>query len=215
MGEGERVERRLVAILAADVVGYSRLIGLDETGTLAALRALRKNIVDPKIEKHQGRIVKLMGDGVLVEFPSVVEATQCAVGVQRAMVAHNTCEPGDRQIEFRVGINVGDIIVEGEDILGDGVNIAARMEGLAEPGGICISRAAFSQVRDKLPLVFEDLGEIAVKNIARPVQVYRVLLEKVTEPRLARAIRPHRRGTAKRLAAAASVASVLAIGGAL
>lgn len=215
MGEGERVERRLVAILAADVVGYSRLIGLDETGTLAALRALRKNIVDPKIEKHQGRIVKLMGDGVLVEFPSVVEATQCAVGVQRAMVAHNTCESGDRQIEFRVGINVGDIIVEGEDILGDGVNIAARMEGLAEPGGICISRAAFSQVRDKLPLVFEDMGEIAVKNIARPVQVYRVLLEKVTEPRLARAIRPHRRSTAKRLVAAASVASILAIGGAL
>ena len=152
-------------------------MGEDEVGTLAALKSLRQDIVDPSIAAHHGRIVKLMGDGMLVEFPSVVEATECAVEVQRAMAAHNAGEPEEGRIEFRIGINLGDIIVDGDDIQGDGVNIAARLEALADPGGICIRRAVRNQVRDKLPYAYEDMGEIEVKNIARPIRVFRVLLD--------------------------------------
>jgi TolB-like protein/class 3 adenylate cyclase len=166
--------RRLTAILAADVAGYSRLMGADEEGTHERLKAHRRELVDPKIAEHHGRMVKTTGDGVLVEFPSVVDAVRCAVEVQRGMVERNSAIPLAERIEFRVGINVGDIIAESEDIFGDGVNVAARLEALAEPGGICVSRVVRDQVRDKLDYTFEDLGEQQVKNIARPVRVYRV-----------------------------------------
>jgi adenylate cyclase len=173
---GDRVERRLAAILAADVAGYSRLMGADEEGTLAALRAVRRELGDPKITEHRGRIVKTTGDGLLVEFASVVDAVRCAVQLQREMIARNAAIPAERRIEFRMGINVGDIIIEDGDIFGDGVNIAARLEALAEPGGICLSAAAHEQVRDRLDIVFDDLGEQQVKNITRPVRTYRVAL---------------------------------------
>src|SRR5215469_16930270 len=173
MSEG-RVERRLAAIFAGDVAGYSRLMGQDEAGTLARLRALRRELVDPKIAEHKGRIVKTTGDGILIEFPSVVEAVACAVAIQRGISERNAEIPADQRIEFRIGINLGDVIVEDGDIYGDGVNIAARLEALAEPGGICVSRVVHDQVRDKLDLAFEDLGEQQVKNIARPVHVYRI-----------------------------------------
>jgi TolB-like protein/class 3 adenylate cyclase len=168
--------RRLAAILAADVAGYSRLVGADEEGTLAALTVLRRELAHPKIEEHHGRIVRTTGDGLLVEFASVVDAVRCAVEVQRQMAERNDPVPIDRRIEFRIGINLGDIINDGDDIFGDGVNIAARLEALAESGGICVSRVVRDQVRDKLPIAFEDRGEQRVKNIARPVRVYRVLL---------------------------------------
>src|SRR5438046_567227 len=171
---GERVERRLAAILAADVAGYSRLMGRDEAGTLARLKALRRELIDPMVAEHKGRIVKTTGDGLLIEFPSVVEAVACAITVQSGMGSRNAATPEDRRIEFRVGINSGDIIVEDGDIHGDGVNIAARLEGVAEPGGICVSAIVHDQVRDRLDCVFEDLGEQNLKNIARPVRVYRV-----------------------------------------
>jgi adenylate cyclase len=174
-----RIERKLAAILAADVVGYSRLMGLDEEGTLAQLRAHRRALVDPKIREHRGRIVKTTGDGMLVEFASVVDAVRCAVEVQRGMAERNAGVPPQRRIEFRVGINLGDIIVHDNDIFGDGVNVAARLEALAEPGGICVSQAAHDQVRDKLGVTFEDIGEQAVKNIARPIRTYRVRFEGV------------------------------------
>src|SRR5215471_748123 len=151
-------------------------MGSDEEGTLAALRAVRRELLDPKIAEHRGRIVKTTGDGLLVEFASVVDAVRCAVEVQREMMARNAATPAERRIEFRMGINVGDIIIEDGDIFGDGVNIAARLEALAVPGGICISAAAHEQVRDKLDFSFEDLGEQQVKNIARPVRTYRVAL---------------------------------------
>ena len=166
------VERRLAAILAADVAGYSRLMGADEEGTLERLKAHRRELVDPKIKEHRGRIVKTTGDGMLVEFPSVVDAVRCAVEVQRAMVDRNAEMPEDKRITFRIGINLGDVIIDGDDIYGDGVNIAARLEALAEPGGICISRTVRDQIRDKLPYPFEDMGEQSVKNIARPVRAY-------------------------------------------
>jgi TolB-like protein/class 3 adenylate cyclase len=169
--------RRLAAIVAADVAGYSRLVGADEEGTLAALTALRRELAHPKIEEHHGRIVRTTGDGLLVEFASVVDAVRCAVEVQRDMAQRNGPVPIDRRIEFRIGINLGDIINDGDDIFGDGVNIAARLEALAEPGGICVSRVVRDQVRDKLPIGFEDRGEQRVKNIARPVRIYRVLLD--------------------------------------
>jgi TolB-like protein/class 3 adenylate cyclase len=175
MSEG-RVERRLAAILAVDVAGYSRLMGEDEEGTLAALRAVRRELGDPKIAEHRGRIVKTTGDGLLVEFASVVDAVRCAVEVQREMIARNAAAPAERRIEFRMGINVGDILIEDGDIFGDGVNIAARLEALAEPGGICLSAAAHEQVRDRLDIAFDDLGEQQVKNITRPVRVFRVAL---------------------------------------
>jgi class 3 adenylate cyclase/pimeloyl-ACP methyl ester carboxylesterase len=168
----ERVERRLAAVLAADVVGYSRLMGADEVGTLTSLKAHRRELVNPCITEYRGRIVKTTGDGMLLEFASVVDAVAFAVKVQRAMLRRNAPIPDDTQIVFRIGINVGDIIIDGGDIFGDGVNIAARLEALCEPGGVCISRAANDQIRDKLSLSFADLGEQAVKNIARTVGVY-------------------------------------------
>src|SRR5277367_5360846 len=166
--------RRLTAILAADVAGYSRLMGVDEEGTHERLKAHLGELVDPKIAEHRGRVVKNTGDGFLAEFPSVVDAVRCAVEVQRGMAECNAATLPDKRIEFRVGINLGDVIVEEHDIFGDGVNIAARLEALAEPGGICISRVVRDQVRDKLDFAFEDMGEQQVKNIARPVSVYRV-----------------------------------------
>jgi class 3 adenylate cyclase/tetratricopeptide (TPR) repeat protein len=173
---GERVERRLTAILAADVAGYSRLMGLDEAGTLARLRAHRRELIDPKITEHRGRVVKTTGDGILIEFPSVVEAVACAVAVQRGMAERNVSIPEDQRIVFRVGVNLGDIIVEGDDIHGDGVNVAARLEGIAEPGGICVSGTVRDHIGDRLDVAFDDMGEQSLKNIARPLRVYRVLL---------------------------------------
>src|SRR5215468_5918714 len=169
---GKRVERRLAAIMAADVVGYSRLMGEDEEGTLAALKGIRRELAEPKIAENRGRIVKTTGDGLLAEFSSVVDAVQCAVEVQREMALRNTAVPQARRIEYRVGINLGDVIIDEHDIYGDGVNVAARLEALADPGGICISRVVRDQVRDKLDYAFEDLGEQSVKNIARLVRVY-------------------------------------------
>jgi adenylate cyclase len=177
-----RVERRLAAILAADVAGYSRLMGADEEGTLAALKTLRRELADPKIKEHRGRIVKTTGDGLLLEFASVVDAVRCAVEVQREMAERNADVPPERRIEFRMGINVGDVIRDGRDIYGDGVNIAARLEALAEPGGICVSRVVRDQVRDKLAFSFQDLGDQQVKNIARPVRVHRVVLGEAMGP---------------------------------
>jgi len=171
---GERVERRLAAILAADVAGYSRLMGADEEGTHEQLKALRSELLDPKIAEHHGRIVKTTSDGMLVEFASVVDAVRCAVEVQQAMAERNTGTATDNRIELRIGINLGDVIVEPDDIYGDGVNIAARIEALADAGGVFVSNTVYDHVRDRLPLVFEDLGEQQVKNIARPVRVYRV-----------------------------------------
>ena len=176
MGE-ERVERRLTAILAADVAGYSRLMGADEEGTLAALKMLRREVTDPKIKEHRGRIVHTTGDGLLSEFASVVDAVRCAVGMQREMAARNAEVPAERRIDFRIGVNLGDIITDDNDIFGDGVNVAARLEALADPGGICVSRVVRDQVRDKLAISFEDMGEQQVKNIARPVRAYRILLD--------------------------------------
>ncbi len=170
----DRVERRLTAILAADVAGYSRLMGIDEEGTLAALKKVRREVVDLKIAEHRGRIVQTSGDGPLVEFASVVDAIRCALEMQREMARRNADGPKERRIEFRIGINLGDIMVDEQDIFGDGVNVAARLETLAEPGGICVSRVVRDQVRDKLAISFEDMGEQQVKNIARPVRVYRI-----------------------------------------
>ena len=171
------MERRLTAILAADVVGYSRLMGADEAGTLAALKAVRTELIDGKIAQHQGRIVKLTGDGILAEFPSVVNALACASEVQRGVRERNTDVPQNRRIEFRVGVNVGDVIVEGEDIYGDGVNVASRLESVADPGGITVSQAVRDHVGNRLDLAFEDRGEEKLKNIEKPVHVYSVILE--------------------------------------
>src|SRR6516165_685842 len=161
--------RHLAAILAADVAGYSRLMGVDEEGTHERLKAHLRQLVEPKIEEHRGRVVKNTGDGLLADFPSVVDAVRCAVEIQRGMAERNEGTSPEKRIDFRIGINLGDVIVEGEDIFGDGVNIAARLEALAEPGGICISRVVRDQIRDKLPYSFADIGEQSVKNIARPV----------------------------------------------
>jgi adenylate cyclase len=171
------MERRLTAILAADVVGYSRLMGIDEAGTLAALRAVQTELIDGKIAQHQGRIVKLTGDGILAEFPSVVNALACASEVQRGVRKRNTDVPQNRRIEFRVGVNVGDVIVEGDDIYGDGVNVASRLESVADPGGITVSQAVRDHVGNRLDLAFEDRGEQKLKNIEKPVRVYSVILE--------------------------------------
>jgi adenylate cyclase len=173
----ERLQRRLAAILSADVVGYSRLMGLDEAGTLGRLKALRREIIDPAIAAHSGRTVKLMGDGALVEFASAVDAITCAVELQRRIGAYEVGGPESERIAFRIGINVGDIIVEGDDIYGDGVNIAARIQALAEPGGVYISRGVVDQVRDKVTMKIETRGEQTVKNIARPIEVFRVAIE--------------------------------------
>ncbi len=207
--------RHLTTILAADVVGYSRLMGEDEAGTLAALKAHRAELIDPKAAQYNGRTIKLMGDGALMEFPSVVEAVTFAVEVQCAMRERNAGVPDDRQFLFRIGINIGDVIIEGDDIHGDGVNLAARLESLAEPGGVCIRRAVRNQVRDRLDLTFEDRGEIEVKNIARPVRVFTVVLDEKAQalvtPIVAVPVKTERR---RRLAVAAvSVISLVAIVG--
>ena len=170
------MERRLTAILAADVVGYSRLMGVDEAGTLAGLKSIQTDFIDGKIAGHQGRIVKLTGDGMLVEFPSVVSAVACAAEIQRGMRDRNAGVPQDRRIEFRIGVNLGDVIVEGDDIFGDGVNVAARLESIAEPNGIAISHSVRDHVGNRLDLMFEDMGEQSLKNIQRPIRVYRVSL---------------------------------------
>jgi adenylate cyclase len=169
-----RVQRRLAAILAADVVGYSRLMAADEAGTLAALKSRRKEVVEPLVARHQGRLFKVVGDGVLVEFASAVNAVQCAVDLQQDMASANAGQPEDCHIVLRIGINLGDVMVEGGDLYGDGVNVAARLEGVADPGGICLSRGAHDQVKGKLGVVFEDGGEQQLKNIVEPVRVYRM-----------------------------------------
>ena len=176
MAEG-RLERRLAAILAVDIAGYSRLMGLDEEGTLTALKACRRDVFDPKVAEHRGRVVKTTGDGALVEFPSAVDAIRCAMDIQRAMGARNASIPEDRRIEFRIGINVGDIIIDEGDIYGDGVNIAARVETLAKPGAVCVSDFAHQQIKGKVALDFVDMGEQRLKNIAPIVRVYGVRLE--------------------------------------
>jgi len=175
------MERRLTAILAADVVGYSRLMGVNEIGTLSALKALQADFIDRKIAQHQGRIVKLTGDGMLVEFPSVVNAVACAAEVQRGMRDRNDRVPQDRRIEFRIGVNLGDVIIEGEDIFGDGVNVAARLEEIAPVGGIAVSQSVRDHVGKRLHLIFEDIGERRLKNIERPIRVYSVSLDAPSE----------------------------------
>jgi len=173
--ETRSVERRLSAVLAADVAGYSRLVGADEEGTLARLAALRAELIDPAIATHRGRIIKTTGDGILVEFPSVVDAARCALAVQRGLAQRDADVAAERRIAFRIGIHLGDVVVDGDDLLGDAVNVAARLEGIADPGGISLSEDAWRQVRDKLPeAAFVDLGEQTLKNIARPVRVYRI-----------------------------------------
>src|ERR1700737_3284707 len=173
--------RRLAAILGADVAGYSRLMGMDEEGTHERLRAVRRQLVDPKIQDQHGRIVKTTGDGLLGEFASVVDAVRCAAEVQRGMIDREPEATDERRIRFRIGINLGDVIADGDDIFGDGVNIAARLEALAEPGGICVSGTVRDHIRDKLPYPFEDRGEQSVKNIARPVRVYALRPEAVAD----------------------------------
>ena len=172
----QHVERRLAAILAADVVGYSRLMGLDEEATLAQLKAHRRELIDPKIDEHRGRLVKTTGDGMLIEFTSVVDAVRCAVNIQRGMAERNAGVDQDKRIEFRIGVNLGDIIIDEDDIFGDGVNVAARLEAIAEPGGICISEDAYRQIRGKIDTVCEDLGELRLKNITNSIRAYRVRL---------------------------------------
>ncbi len=178
------MERKLVAILAADVVGYTRLMGEDEAGTLTALKAHRKEFIEPKIADYKGRVVKLMGDGALVEFASVIDALACAAELQSGMAERNAEVPSGRRIIFRIGINLGDVIVEGDDLYGDGVNLAARLEGMAEPGGICISAKVYDEVKNKLALGYEDLGEREVKNVAEPIHVYLIVPERsAAEPK--------------------------------
>src|SRR5262245_52673932 len=178
----EHVERRLAAILAADVAGSCRLIGIDEEGALAQLKALRKTLFDPRVTDHRGRIVKNTGDGAIAEFASVVEAVRCADEIQRRLAEQNTNVPQDKRIELRIGIHVGDIIIADEDIFGDGVNIAVRLEGIAEPGGICISDDAHRQVRGKVESTLEDIGSQSLKNIAEPIRVWRVRTGKSSSP---------------------------------
>jgi TolB-like protein/class 3 adenylate cyclase len=211
------LKRRLTTILAADVVGYSRLMGEDDAGTLTTLKTLRRELVKPKEIQYRGRTVKLMGDGALMEFASVVDAVAFAVEIQVVMAERHEEVPEDRRIVYRMGINIGDIIVEGDDIYGDGVNVAARLEGLCDPGGVCVSRNVFNQVKGKLDLTFEHLGEKEVKNIAEPVSVYRVVLDDkaaaIVTPLVQEAARPkHRRWP---VVAGAVVVSIVAVGGAL
>jgi TolB-like protein/Tfp pilus assembly protein PilF len=192
-----RVDRRLAAIMAVDVVGYSRLIGVDEAGTLARVKAHRIELAEPLIAEHHGRVVKLTGDGALVEFASAVDAVECAVAIQNGMAEREAAAPEDRRIRYRIGINIGDIVLEDGDIFGDGVNVAARLEGLAEPGGICIARNVYNQVKAKLSLGFDAMGEHRVRNIAEPITVYRVLAGAGASPKakpaaIASALRQHR-----------------------
>src|SRR5437764_8950523 len=170
-----QTKRKLAAVLAADIAGYSRLMGADEESTLARLKLLRRELIDPKSKQHHGRIVKTTGDGILIEFLSVVDAVRCAIELQEGMLERNADLPQEERIEFRVGVNLGDVMIEGRDLYGDGVNIAARLEALAQPGGICISRTVLNHARDKLQFDVEDAGEQLLKNIARPVHVYRII----------------------------------------
>jgi adenylate cyclase len=186
----KRLDRRLSAILAADVAGYSQLVGADEEGTISQLKAHRALLFDPKLAEHGGRLVKTTGDGLLAEFASVVDAVRCAVDVQRGMVIRNADVPEDKRIEFRIGVHVGDIIVEDDDIFGDGVNVAARLEGLAEPGGICVSARVQEDAEGRLDVGFTDEGEQQLKNIARPVHVYRVALDGAETAPGAKAVAP-------------------------
>jgi TolB-like protein/class 3 adenylate cyclase len=209
--------RRLAAILAADVAGYSRLMGADEEGTHERLRAHLRELVDPKIAEHRGRIVKNTGDGILAEFPSVVDAVRCAVEIQRGMIDRELDVPEERRIKFRIGVNLGDVIVEDDDIFGDGVNVAARLEALAEPGGICVAHTVRSQIRDKLPYAFEDMGEQSVKNIARPVRADAMSVAAVAATPLiapAQSSLPRHRLSLQLAVAAAGIAVVIAIGAA-
>ena len=191
-----QAERQLAAVVAADIAGYSRLMGADEEGTLAQLKACRRELIDPGITRHRGRIVKTTGDGLLIEFSSPVEAVRWAVETQQGMIERNADVPDDKRIHFRVGINLGDVIVDDKDLYGDAVNIAARLENLADPGGICISRTMREQIRDRLALPFEDGGEQSVKNIARPIRVYALSADAVAALPKAEAPaapgRPHR-----------------------
>ena len=202
-----RVERKLAAIVAADVAGYSRLMGADEEGTLAALKAHRRALIDPKIREHRGTIIKTTGDGALVEFASVVDAVRCSVEIQRGMAERNAGVSADKRIEFRIGVNLGDIIHDEKDIFGDGVNVAARLEALAEPGGICVSQGVRDPVRDKLGFTFEEMGEQTVKNIARPIPTFRVRFEGV-EPD-ARTAAPHRPRRPRNMVAGAAIGLVV------
>jgi adenylate cyclase len=212
------VERRLAAILAADVAGYSRLMGVDEEGTLERLKAHRRELIDPKIKEHRGRIVKTTGDGMLAEFPSVVDAVRCAVEIQRGMVDRNAEVPEDKRIAFRIGVNLGDVIIDDDDIYGDGVNIAARLEALAEPGGICVARTVRNQIRDKLPYPFDDMGEQSVKNIARPVRADAISAAAVASTPLVAVLAQSgpapRRLISRPTLIAASAVAVIAIGAA-
>src|SRR5438552_14508325 len=213
--------RRLAAILAADVAGYSRLIGADEEGTLRRLRSIRAEVIDSKIAEHHGRLVKTTGDGLLVEFGSVVDALRCATDVQQAMAERNGRTQVANRVEFRIGINVGDVVVEDRDIFGDGVNVAARLEGLAEPGGICVSARVQEDVAGRLNLRFDDLGEQSVKNIVRPIRAYALTADtmaslprgEVSEPR--REIRPPGLLHRKLWITAAVVAGMLIVAGGL
>jgi adenylate cyclase len=211
--------RRLAAILAADVAGYSRLMGADEEGTLERLKAHRRELVDAKIREHRGRIVKTTGDGMLVEFSSVVDAVRCAVEIQRAMLDRNAGIAEDKRVIFRIGVNLGDVIIDGDDIYGDGVNIAARLEALAEPGGICISRTVRDHVGERLPYAFEDMGEQSVKNIAQPVHAFAISAATVAAlPEVATSAQPgalRRRSTAGLVVIAASLVAVIGIGSAV
>src|SRR6266851_5409432 len=173
----DQTKRKLAAVLVADKAGYSRLMGADEEGTLAHLKLLRRELIDPKNKQHRGRIVKTTGDGMLIEFLSVVDAVRCAIEVQQGMVERNADVPQQKRIEFRVGVNLGDVMIEGRDLYGDGVNIAARLEALAEPGGICISQTVLNHARDKVSFDVEDAGEQTLKNITRPVHVYRIIID--------------------------------------
>jgi adenylate cyclase len=209
------LERRLAAILAADVAGYSRMMEADEAGTLARLKAHLGEFVRPAIAARHGTVVKTTGDGLLAEFPSVVEAVECAVEIQRGMIVRNTGESDGRQIRFRIGVNLGDIILDEGDIFGDGVNVAARLEGLAEPGGICVHRDVRSQVRNRLPLAFEDMGEVEVKNIDRPLRVYRIVLDgNAAPPASARRASKPKRGGLAAVGALAILLLILAAGAA-
>jgi adenylate cyclase len=207
----EPVGRHLAAILAADVAGYTRLMGEDEEGTLAGLRAWRQQIADPHIRERNGRIIKFTGDGFLVEFQSVVDAVRCAVEMQRGMAERNAALPAERRLEFRIGINLGDIVAEDHDIYGDGVNVAARLEALADPAGICISRTVRDHIRDKLPYVFEDRGEQQVKNIARPVRVYAMDPQAIAATELV-AVPQRRRTRLGFVIAAAAAVGIVAAG---
>jgi len=202
---GQSVERKLAAILSADVVGYSRLMGEDEEGTLARLKAHRSEVIDPTVAAHHGRIIKLMGDGVLVEFASVVDAVHCAAAIQRAMAERNRDLPVRARLELRIGVNLGDVIVEGDDLYGDGVNVAARLQALAEPGGVLISGTSFDHAKHKVDVGFRFLGHQMVKNIADPVRVYRVLLGRESAGRVLGEIRAGRSHWPLSVAGAATV----------